>query len=91
MDQDKLSTQTLTFGILGLVFAGSSILGIIFSAIGLKKAKAYVEQFGELTGKAKVGRILAKVGLIFSIVMIVFWVLYIVLIAVGVANGALNY
>jgi hypothetical protein len=90
MDQEKLSTQTLTFGILGLVFAGGLVLGIIFSAIGLNKAKAYVEQFGELTGKAKVGRILAKVGLILSIIMAAFWVLYIILIAVGAANGMLN-
>ena len=91
MDQDKLSTQTLTFGILGLAFAGSSILGIIFSAIGMKKAKAYVEQFGELTGKAKIGRILAKVGLIVSIIMTVFWVLYFALIAFGVVELSNNY
>ncbi len=69
--KQKLSTQSLVFGILGLVFCESGILGIIFSAIGLSKAKKYAAEAGELTGKAKTGKILATLGLVFSIIAIV--------------------
>ena len=69
--KNKLSSGSLTFGILGLVFAESGILGIIFSAIGLSKAKKYAAEAGELTGKAKTGKILATLGLVFSIISLV--------------------
>lgn len=64
----------LTFGILGLVFACTfyfSFLGIIFSAIGLGKAKAFRAAAGQLYGPAKVGKILATIGLIVGIIMTV--------------------
>ena len=61
-------SKVLTFGILGLAFSEFDILGIIFSAIGLKNAKLFLAENGALFGQAKVGRILAKVGLIVSIV-----------------------
>ena len=41
MDKEKLSTQSLVFGILSLVFTECSILGIIFGAVGKSKAKIY--------------------------------------------------
>lgn len=83
------TSNILVFGILGLAFAESGILGIIFSAIALSKAKAYAAAYGNLTGKAKVGKILATVGLIVSILMVVFWVIYIIVIAAiaGAASG----
>ena len=66
------STPILVFGILGLAFACSfyfSFLGIIFGAIAGKKASNFVAQGGVLAGKAKVGKILGKIGLILSIVL----------------------
>ena len=64
-------SKVLVWGILGLAFSDLGILGIIFSAIGLKYAKRFMFERGSLFGQAKVGRILAKVGLIVSIVMTV--------------------
>ena len=43
MDKEKLSTQSLVFGILSLVFTECSILGIIFGAVGKSKAHAAAE------------------------------------------------
>ncbi len=74
--------NTLTFGILSLVF--SAVLGIIFGAIGKKKAKEFMAQGGELTGASKVGFILSEGGFILSIISTIFFVLYIILIAAGV-------
>lgn len=74
----------LTFGILGIVFACFpwliSILGIIFSAIGLGKAKAFKAAAGQLYGPAKVGKILATIGLIISIIMTVIFVIAVIVI-----------
>lgn len=72
------ATNLLVFGILGLAFALElPILGIIFSAIALNKAKQYA-LYLPLTGKAKVGRSLGKAGLIVGIVMTVLVALLIV-------------
>ena len=70
----SLSKGALVFGILGLSFACTvylSILGIVFSAIGLGKAGAFAAREGSLYGKAKVGRGLALGGLIAGIVFAV--------------------
>ena len=80
--------NTLTFGILSLVFCETVILGLIFAIIGRKKGKAFIAQGGTLTGASKVGFILSKVGLILSILFIVYWVIWIALLAAGVATGA---
>lgn len=74
----------LVWGILGLAFACTfflSFLGIIFSAVGLKKANAYNQftNFAE-SGQAKTGRALSKAGLIVGIIMTVLCILYVVLI-----------
>ena len=64
----------LTFGILGIIFACTfyfSFLGIIFSAIGLGKAKAFQAAAGQLYGPAKVGKILSVIGLIVGIILTV--------------------
>lgn len=76
-ERDEKAQNVLTWGILGLVFAEVfPILGIIFSSIGKNKAADFTNLFGEPTGKAKVGAILAKVGFIVSIAMLVFWVMF---------------
>ena len=78
----------LVWGILGLAFGCSffaSFLGIIFSAIGISKAKKYTKQGYPLTGKNKVGSILSKVGLPVSIVMLVFFIIYVIGVAALVA------
>ena len=85
----SLSTPILVFGIMGLAFACTfwlSFLGIIFSAIGKGKVKAFLAAGGQLSGKAKVGNILAKVGLIVGIILTVFFVIYLIVIIALAAN-----
>lgn len=86
------TTPILVLGILSLVFG--SIVGIILGAIGRNKARAYVNAGGELSGKAKVGNILSKLGIIFGIIELVFIVIYaiifVAMIAGGVSSGAFN-
>ena len=63
--KNSMAGQALTWGILSLAFSASgclSLLGFIFSFIAKSKALAYEQTFGVLEGKAKVGRILGKVG-----------------------------
>lgn len=90
-----MSKSILIFGIIGLAFSCSfylSLLGIIFSAIGKGKVKAFLAAGGQLTGKAKVGNILAKVGLILGIVLTVFFVIWlIVIIVAAISNGSAHY
>ena len=60
-----MSALALKWGIISLVFAATgclSLLGFIFSFIAKSKALAYERTFGVLEGKARVGRILGKVG-----------------------------
>ena len=63
--KDQMAGNVLTWGILSLAFSISgclSLLGFIFSFIAKSRALAYRNVFGVLEGKAKVGRILGKVG-----------------------------
>ena len=86
------TTPILVLGILSLVFG--SLVGIILGAIGRNKARAYVNAGGELSGKAKVGSILSKLGIIFGIIELVLIVIYVIvfgaMIAGGVSSGAFN-
>ena len=68
----------LPWGILSLVFSG--VLGLIFAIIGRNKAKNYP---GTLTGAAKVGAILSKVGLILNIVALVVYAIVIIAVIAG--------
>lgn len=84
------STPVLVWGIIGLAFSCSwigSLLGIIFSAVAGSKVKAYLAAGGVLAGKAKVGRILGKIGLILGIVMFVILIIYVA--AFGALLGSL--
>lgn len=79
------ATPVLVWGIIGLAFSCTfylSFLGIIFSVIGLNKFKAFYAATGYNAGKAKVGRILAKVGLILGIVLTAICAL-VLLLAIG--------
>ena len=81
----------LTFGILALAFAQTfffSLLGIIFGAIAKAKASRYADDFGEVTGKALVGKILGTIGLILGIVLTVFSVIYVFIIVAALMLGA---
>lgn len=63
--KNGMASQSLKWGILSLAFSASgclSLLGFIFSFIAKSKALAYERTFGVLEGKARVGRILGKVG-----------------------------
>ena len=76
--------KVLTWGILGLAFACTfwlSFLGIIFSSVGLKNANTFLAENGMLYGPAKVGRILAKAGLIVGIVLTAIFFIYIIAFA----------
>ncbi len=84
--------NVLMWGIIGLAFScsfGLSFLGIIFSAIGMSKAKLYTKLTGMPVNKGgKVGSILAKVGLIVGIVMTVVFIIW--LIAIIAAAAAMS-
>lgn len=81
------TTPILVFGILAIAFACTfylSFLGIVFGAMTKGKVNAYLAQGYALSGKAKVGSILGKVGLIVGIVMtaiFAIWLLVIVILA----------
>ena len=85
----------LVFGILGVAFACTfyfSFLGIIFSAIAKGKVKKYIAEGYMLSGKSKVGSILATVGLILGIVLTVIAVLALVFgVILGLSNGGSSY
>ena len=87
-----LSTPILIFGILGLSFACVpyiNFLGIIFSAIAKGKVKKYLAEGGVLSGKAKIGSILATVGLILGIIFTVIFAIVIIAAIIGALSG--NY
>ena len=84
VDTEKNSDArtVMILGILGLAIGNmySAVAGIILSAIGRKKAKEYEENYGPLTGKAKVGGILSLVGLILNIITVAATVLAVIVI-----------
>lgn len=88
-EAQALSTPILVFGILGLSFACIpyvNFLGIIFSAIAKSKVKQFLGLGGVLSGKAKVGSILATVGLIIGIILTV---IFAIIITIAIFGGIL--
>ena len=74
---ESLGRTTMILGIVGLATAVSSGLpGWIVSNIALNKAAEYERKAGSLTGKAKIGRNLAKPGKIVGIIMTFFWIFF---------------
>jgi len=64
--------------------------GLICAIICANKVKAYLAAGGQLTGVAKVGKILGTVGLIISIVMAVVWFVVIVGLIIAAAAGSIS-
>lgn len=92
---DVYSTPILIFGILSVSFACIpyiNFLGIIFAAIAKGKVKQFLAEGGVLAGKAKVGNILATVGLILGIIFTALFTILIILAVVGVLveNGVIG-
>lgn len=79
------TTVILVMGILAVCLAYFGV-GFIFGAIGLSKANGYIKQFGSISGKGKVGRILSKVGLICGIIMAVLWTVLIGALIIEAVN-----
>lgn len=87
---DVNSTPILITGILALALCWTGIGGLICAIICMNKVKQFQAAGGVLAGKAKVGKILGTLGLVFSILYMVFWVIYFIVVIVAAIGGALN-
>jgi len=76
MEKTITPANVLTWGIIAIALCWAPILGIIFAAIGLKKAKTYKRTVDLPSGMAKTGKILSAIALPVSIVMLIFWIIY---------------
>ena len=87
----ELAKNILILGIVAVALACSfyfSIGGIICGAIGLSKSKKFIEECGQLFGKAKIGKYLSLGGLIGGCVLGAIAVFYIGLIVLAaIAEG----
>ena len=89
---NELAKSILIMGIVAVATACSfyfSFVGIIFGAIGLSKAKKFIESAGQLYGKAKVGKYLSLGGLIGGCVMTGICLFYILIFVLAAISG--NY
>ena len=69
-------------------------MGLILAIVNKNKVKEFLAQGGQLAGKAKVGKILGTLGLVFSIITLVIAVIYIIIFAIvggAAASGSFNY
>ena len=84
---DDIAKSTLIMGIIAVACCCTyyfAFVGIIFGAIGLSKAKKFVEEAGQLFGKAKVGKYLSLGGLIGGCVLTGITLLYLIIGILGV-------
>lgn len=82
-EKDEMAGQTFKWGLMSLIFSASgclSLLGFIFSFIAKRKAKDFVDTFGQLEGRAKAGRVLGKIGFGVGLGYTIFWALYVIII-----------
>ena len=86
--QQGSPTSVLVWCIVGGALAWSGIVGLIFSIIGLRKANAYIKQYGPISKQVTVGKIISIIGIVLSSIMTVFWIIWI--IAVVIAGVALS-
>ena len=81
-------TPCMVLGILSLVFSG--LVGLILAIVGKSKVRSYEQQFGPATGKAKAGKILTTLGMVFSIIALVFSIIYMIVIIGLMASGKVS-
>lgn len=81
-------TSVLVWCIVGGALAWSGIVGLIFSIIGLRKASAYIKQYGPISQQVTVGKVISIIGIVVSSIMTIFWVIWI--IAAVIAGVALS-
>ena len=86
-DPELNATPILITGILALALCGTGIGGLICAIICLSKVKKFQAAGGVLAGKAKVGKILGTLGLVFSIIAIVS---YCISFVVGIIGGIIQ-
>lgn len=85
-----LAKSILIFGIMAVAFACTvwiSAAGIVFGALGLSKAKKFVEECGQLYGKAKIGKYLSLGGLIGSSVITGYMAFYILMAVISAISN----
>ena len=73
-------------GVGGLI-ALAAFAGIIFGAIGLSKAKKFIEEAGQLYGKAKVGKYLSLGGLIGGCVLTGITLFYVLIYGLAIFSS----
>ena len=88
---DPSADSIFNWGLAGLVCAFVfTILGIVFSAIAVGKARRMQRDYGFLPQQARTGRGLGIAGLIISIVFTVIGILFLLLIVVAAAYAVRN-
>ena len=83
----KLSRETLIFGILGLSLCLLGVPGIVLSSIATSKANHIKKTTGQLSNQALTGYRLAKAGKIVSIIATVVWAF----LLPALINGEISY
>lgn len=86
--KSQMAGECLKWGILSLAFVVSgclALLGFIFSFTAKKKVAEYVQYFGQVEGRARVGRDLGKAGFIAGLAMTIFWVVYFFILILAMA------
>ena len=84
------ATPILITGILALALCWTGIGGLICAIICMSKVKKFQAAGGVIAGKAKVGKILGTLGLVFSILYIVFWCVYFIVVVAAAATGVIQ-
>ena len=91
--KSEMAGQALKWGILSLAFSASgclSLLGFIFSFIAKSKALAYRQTYGMLEGKAKVGRILGKIGFGVGLGLTIYMSFFVFVFLLGFITGLMD-
>ena len=70
--------RVLVLGIVGLALSWLGLPGIIVSASGRSRAKAWRKAYGPATGRVKAGRVLSLIALSLSVLAMAVWILLIV-------------
>jgi RNA polymerase subunit RPABC4/transcription elongation factor Spt4 len=88
--KEEMAGQAFKWGLMSLIFSGTaclSLLGFIFSFIAKSKALAYRQTYGMLEGKAKVGRILGKIGFGLGLGLTIYMSFFVFVFLLGFITG----